>query len=199
MPIPMPKLRELKEAIRAVIVGPYTAKFPAEPTPVPDTFRGRPTRDVEKCVGCLACYHVCPSRAIDLEDDVESKVRRITTGFDRCIFCGQCEANCITQEGVKLTQEYDLASTDRSELHETTEKELVLCEACGAIIGAEDHMRWVAQRLGPLAFANPSLMLTTLQDLDLADTAAPPSAPLRRGDRIRILCPKCRQITSMLV
>jgi len=37
-----PKLRELREAVRALIHGPYTARFPAEPTPLPEAFRGCP-------------------------------------------------------------------------------------------------------------------------------------------------------------
>ena len=67
-----PKLRELGEAIRAIIHGPYTAKFPAEPTPLPETFRGCPRYDEETCVGCGACHQVCPPGAIEMEDDLEA-------------------------------------------------------------------------------------------------------------------------------
>jgi len=193
-----PKLRELKEAVRAVLFGPYTAKFPAEPTPLPDTFRGCPRFDEQECVGCNTCFNVCPASAIESEDDVEAGVRRITIHLDRCIFCGQCHANCLTEKGVQQTSEYDLSTTDRSELRERVEKKLLICETCGAVIGAEDHVRWVARRLGPLAFANPTLMLTAMQDLSLAEKAPAPKRELRRGDKLRILCPKCRQVTSLL-
>ena len=37
-----PKLRELAEAVRAFIHGPYTLPFPKEPAPLPDEFRGAP-------------------------------------------------------------------------------------------------------------------------------------------------------------
>ena len=193
-----PKLRELREAVRALWEGPYTAKFPAEPTPVPEALRGRPRFDEDECVGCGACANACPPGAIEMEDDVEARQRRITIRLDRCIFCGTCAANCLTETGVSQTNEYDLSTTDRSSLREQVEKSLLLCEACGAVIGAEDHVRWVGRRLGPLAFANPTLMLTAMQDLGLGDKEPTPSAELRRGDKMRVLCPKCRQVTSLL-
>jgi formate hydrogenlyase subunit 6/NADH:ubiquinone oxidoreductase subunit I len=192
-----PKLRELKEAVRALIVGPYTANFPAEPTPVPESFRGRPRFDEDECVGCGGCANVCPPGALEMEDDLETGFRRLTVHLDRCIFCGQCHANCLTERGIEQTNEYDLSTTDRSTLREGVEKALLLCEACGAVIGARDHVLWVARRLGPLAFANPTLMLTALEDEGLADKEPPPSEELRRGDKLRVLCPKCRQITSL--
>lgn len=193
-----PKLRELKEAIIALIKGPYTASFPAEPTPLPEAFRGCPRFDEEKCVGCGACTNVCPTGACAMEDDPESRTRRITIRLDRCIFCGQCHANCLTEEGVTQTAEYDLATTDRSELHEDIEKDLILCETCGAVIGAEDHIRWVADQLGPVAFANPTLLLSKMRDLEAVDELPEPSEDLHRADRLRITCPKCRQTTSLL-
>ena len=194
-----PKLRELKEAVTALIRGPYTAKFPAEPTPLAEAFRGAPRFDEDECVGCGACANVCPTGALEMTDDAESATRRLVIRFDRCIFCGQCVLNCLTEKGVAQTNEYDLSTTDRSTLRETVEKRLLICEGCGAVIGAEDHVKWVADRLGPLAFSNPTLLLTALQDLGLADKAPPAGEDLRRGDRVRVLCPKCRQVTSLVV
>ena len=198
MAMPKPKWRELKEAIRAVIQGPYTAKFPAEPTPLPDTFRGRPRYQEDDCVGCGGCYNVCPPAAIEMTDDVDAGVRRLTIRLDRCIYCGHCVANCLTEKGVKQTLEYDLATTDRSELRETIEHALVLCETCGAVIGTRDHIRWVADRLGPLAYANPALLLSHLQDHGLADAMPTPTESLQRADQLRVQCPKCRQVTALL-
>jgi len=194
-----PKLRELKEAVTALIRGPYTAKFPAEPTPLAEAFRGAPRFDEDECVGCGACANVCPTGALEMTDDVESGKRRLVISLDRCIFCGQCALNCLTEKGVAQTNEYDLSTTDRSTLRETVEKRLLMCEACGAVIGAEDHVKWVADRLGPLSFSNPTLLLTALQELGLVDKAPPAGKQLRRGDRIRVLCPKCRQVTSLVV
>ena len=128
-----PKLRELKEAIRAVVKGPYTTKFPYEPHVPPEKFRGKPEFYEEDCVGCCACAEVCPAKVIDVIDDIKAKppVRKLVLHFDTCIFCGQCQANCITEKGIKLTAEYDLALSDRNEATVRVEKELLVCEECG--------------------------------------------------------------------
>ena len=113
----LPKIRELVEAIKALIVGPYTSKFPKKPHIPYKNFRGQPVFNEEKCVGCLACEQVCPVNAIDHKDLVkEPKPTRIIIHYtDTCIFCGECEANCISDhEGIKLSNEWDLAYFDRS-------------------------------------------------------------------------------------
>ena len=194
-----PKLRELKEAITALIVGPYTSPFPAAPPDISESFRGTPRFSEEDCVGCGACANVCPPAAIEMTDDAEAAKRVLSIHLDQCIYCGQCEANCLTEKGVAQTLEYDLTTTDRSSLRENVEKELLLCEGCGAIIGARDHVLWVAEHVGPLVYSNPTLLLAAMQEQGLADKAPEATGELRRGDRLRILCPKCRQVTSMVV
>ncbi|MFH0763175.1 MAG: 4Fe-4S binding protein, partial [Candidatus Omnitrophota bacterium] len=63
-----PKLRELKEAITALIKGPYTARFPYEEHKPFKRFRGKPYFYEEDCIGCSACVQVCPSGALEFED-----------------------------------------------------------------------------------------------------------------------------------
>ncbi len=201
MPIPLPKLRELKEAVIALIKGPYTSKFPAEPPVIADAFRGFPDYHKDDCIGCGACKNVCPPGAIDMQDNLATNTRKLTLCIDRCIMCGQCQANCPTQKGIMLGHEYDLTTTNRADLRQRiVEKPLVICEACDEIISTKDHILWIAKRLGPLAYSNPTLMLASLQ--------REPSLPrkpeadfdkgLRRGDKVRILCPRCRQEVSFL-
>jgi len=196
-----PKLRELGEAVKALFRGPYTTKFPAEPYEPPEVFRGKPQYDPDECIGCEACAEVCPSQCIDVVDDVQANppVRRLTIHYDACVFCGQCELNCTTEKGVHLTTEYDLATFDRGECLESVEKELVLCEVCGAVIGCRDHLLWLAERLGAKRYANPTLMLLADGDLGLVGEAAPrdPDRPLGRSDTMRILCPTCRRATVL--
>ena len=194
-----PKLRELKEAIRALIKGPYTSKFPREPHIPFERFRGRPYFHEENCVGCTACAQVCPARAIEIEDSLnDGKPRRVlTVHWDICIFCGQCQSNCLTGKGIVLSQEFDLATTEkRQDLKQTIEKEFVLCDCCGEAIVPYDQYAWVAQRLGPLTFSNASILLFYLRALGLSlktKFSAKKEIPSSRSDRIKILCPRCRR------
>lgn len=191
-----PKLRELKEAIRALIKGPYTSRFPFESHKPYERFRGRPEFHEEHCLGCGACFQVCPAKAIEMED--VRKKRILIIHWDMCIFCGQCQANCPTEKGILLSNKFDLATCGkREELKQQIEKELYLCDLCGEIIAPLDQIRWVAKRLGPLTFSNPSLMLFYLKEMELALKEASSKEKnleeFLRVDRIKILCSHCRR------
>ena len=197
-----PKLRELKEAFTAIIKGPYTTKFPKVPSPAAPAFRGKPEFDEEECVVCGACANVCPAKAIEIiETKKESGEfpptgsRKMVLHYDVCIFCGQCEANCLTEKGVHLTQKYDLATLDRKECMVTVEDELVFCEYCGESITTKKHLQWLVERLGPQAFSNPNLFLASHEEIKLLEERIPrkKGAPLGRSDHLRILCPRCRK------
>jgi len=110
-----PKLREIKEALTSLFTKPYTTKFPYQPHTPPKRFRGRPKFDEKECVGCGGCANVCPSNAIELIDNPEEKKRILIHHPDKCIFCGECERNCITEKGIRLTQEFDISYFDTPE------------------------------------------------------------------------------------
>jgi formate hydrogenlyase subunit 6/NADH:ubiquinone oxidoreductase subunit I len=189
------QVRLLKEAMRALFTGPYTSKFPFEPSEAAPRFRGKPKFDEEACVGCGACAMVCPASDITLSDDLENKKRTITLYYDKCIGCGQCEANCITEKGVKLSQDYTMVYFDRKDAQTRIEKDLVLCEVCGDVISTADHIRWVTDRLGPQAYANPTLMLAALKDASVLGDLPARDKDLEPGrqDVVRMLCAKCRR------
>ena len=150
-----PKLRELKEAIISLTTPAYTSDFPYKPHKPQPGFRGKPVVNDDMCVGCETCANVCPSGAIQCNDDKETRIRTITRDFGKCIFCGMCEAHCITGEGVKLSDEiYDLATFDRGTLIEKQQRELIICKNCGAIITTKDHFRYLHAKLGSKAYAN---------------------------------------------
>lgn len=194
-----PKLRELKEAVKALVKGPYTTKYPFVPHRPFERFRGRPYFHADDCVGCAACAQVCPTGAIEFHDQVKNKkgTRKLTVRWDICIFCGQCQANCLTSKGIILSQEFDFATTESREvMANEVEKEFVLCDCCFEPIAPIAQYLWVAERLGPLVFSNASLIIFYLRILDLAlkdSTPRKEDLDFLRADRIKILCPRCRR------
>jgi hydrogenase-4 component H len=187
--------RVLKEAFTSLFSRPYTTKFPKAPSEPQKRYRGKAKYDEAGCVGCGACAMVCPANDIQISDDPKTRKRTITLYYDKCIQCGQCEANCITKKGIKLTTDYDTVYLDRKLAKTAIEKDLVLCEICGDVVGAADHIRWVADKLGPLAYSNPTLFLSALKDTNVLKDVPPREADLESGrqDVVRILCPRCRR------
>ena len=193
----LPKLRELREAVTAVFSPRFTIRFPAEPCVVPERYRGKPEFDSNTCVGCGACVNVCPTQALTYIDDLaaDPPTRRITFRYDTCIFCGNCQDNCTSQTGIALSKQWDLAGLDRQSMRETHEYELQLCEKCGASIGTKKHLVWLYEKLGPLAYTNPSLLLAKNKELlggqRNGQTQAEPSE-VRTSNFMQILCPTCK-------
>jgi len=203
----LPKLRELKEAITAVLSPRFTTRFPDEPCVVPEKYRGKPEFDLDSCIGCGACVNVCPTEALTQTEavDAEPPVRKITLRYDTCIFCGNCSDNCTTETGIKLSNEWDLAGLDKEAMSETHEFELQLCEKCGAVIGTKKHLVWLYEKLGPLAYTNPSLLIAKSGELltkppaathrgeqDVQKQQAQFTEEAQTSDFMRILCPKCK-------
>ena len=197
----LPKIRELIEAVKALVHRPYTSRFPYEPHEPHPNFRGQPVYDEEKCVGCLACEEVCPSNAIAHKDITDNGTprRQMIHYTDSCIFCGTCEAACIVDnQGIKLSNEWELSFFDRSTAFETIEKDLQLCELCGAVIGCKDHLTWIAEKIGELAFSNPTLYQSRLKSIGIIDdNLAGVLKDYGRSDRVKILCARCRRQTTL--
>jgi hydrogenase-4 component H len=198
----LPKLRELLEAVNSLVHRPYTSRFPFEPHAPYPSFRGQPKYDPDRCLGCLACEEVCPTEAIahrDLTDD--GTPRRVMIHYtDTCIFCGSCEAACIADhQGIRLSTDWELSFFDRAkESLETIDKELAICEICGSVIACRDHLRWIAERLGELAFSSPTLYQTRLRELGIIDPSLLEAArSFGRADRMKILCARCRRQTTL--
>ena len=201
-----PKIRELIEAVKALLGGPYTSKFPRKQLEPAKRFRGKPEYSNEGCIACAACALVCPARVIESKDVVtkEKATRKMILHLDECHYCGQCSALCTTRSenppGIKHTTKFDLAGYDRASMISTTdEKELALCEMCGEVITAKAHLDWLAKRLGPLAFSNPSLFVSSLKSMGLSEDVleAAKDKVETRSDRIKILCSKCRRMVTI--
>jgi hypothetical protein len=137
--------------------------------------------------------------AITFTDDKEKGIRTISRDYGKCIFCGQCQDHCITQKGVKLSDKiYDLAVFDRTKNIEYQEKELLICENCGAVITTKEHLHYMHRKLGPKAFSSILNLNMLNQKLKLAegqDVYVEVRDELKRKDMFNIICPNClRQV-----
>jgi len=190
-----PKLREVGEAVISLLTPAYTTKFPKKPHTPFENYRGKPVVDDENCVGCETCANVCPPHAITFKDDKKKKLRVIERNYGLCIFCGQCQDHCITGKGVKLSDEiFDMAVFDRTKVVEKQEKELLICESCGAIITTKEHIQYLHKKLGPTAYAsilNLNMLNEKLKLADPKDTAVDVKDDLKRKDMFNIICPNC--------
>jgi len=77
---------------------------------------------------------------------------------------------------------------------ETHEFELQMCEKCGELLGTKKHLVWLYEKLGPLAYTNPSLLLAKSGELATKPEGVEPKPDkeVRTSDFMRILCPKCK-------
>jgi formate hydrogenlyase subunit 6/NADH:ubiquinone oxidoreductase subunit I len=103
----------LREALKQLFKKPATLKYPYEKLTLPKDFRGRPVWDIKKCIGCGLCVYVCPSNAVEMiGKGLKAEIRHYV---DRCMFCGQCAETC-PKSAIKMTEEYELAGFDRSNM-----------------------------------------------------------------------------------
>src|SRR6266700_1078415 len=101
--------------------GTVTVNYPAEPAKVSKHFRGRPDFDFEKWKDARGAAEVCPTGAISLSDKSGSRI--VTVDYGLCVFCGLC-AETSSDQAVRITQEFELATPDRRSLVLTAEYEL---------------------------------------------------------------------------
>jgi formate hydrogenlyase subunit 6/NADH:ubiquinone oxidoreductase subunit I len=113
-----------------VKTGDVTTQYPAKPIPVADGFRGKPELDAQQCLACGACMRACPANALVMETDVTKGSRRWELSMARCIYCGRCEEVCPTH-AISLSQNFELAVTNKKDLYEEATFELANCEQCG--------------------------------------------------------------------
>jgi len=103
---------------KTLSTGIATVKYPATPANISERFRGRPSFDFEKWKDARPAAEVCPTGAISLAD--KGDVRSVTVDYGLCVFCGLC-ADASSDQAVRITREFELATPDRRKLVLTAE------------------------------------------------------------------------------
>jgi hydrogenase-4 component H len=140
----MVKITAIKEALKALFK-PATTKYPhGPPSHVPPGLRGLPQFNDENCIGCGACAVGCSANAISIKD--EGDKRTLSIFYPRCIFCGRCEDIC-PEDGISLTEQFELAISDKKEAEVSITFELVRCEDCESVVTSQKHLDKIRERI----------------------------------------------------
>lgn len=126
-------LQGLALTLKRLFSKPITRQYPWEKPVIKTGFRGQQAlvRDPEtgdcKCIGCMRCAMVCPSRCIRIRS-VKGKTpgsRRQIACWRiealRCVYCGYCEEVCPVN-AIVFTEVYEYGSYDRASLFFTREQ-----------------------------------------------------------------------------
>ncbi len=104
-----------------------TRQYPDEKPPMFPGFRGQhalardPVSGGSKCVACMRCATVCPSRCIQIRyHEEEGSRRRVVDSYEiealRCVYCGYCVEVCPVN-AVVLTEVFEYSGYGREGFH----------------------------------------------------------------------------------
>jgi len=113
------------------VVDKVTVEYPKEKLQTYPRFRGvqallsDPDTGDTKCVACMLCATICPSRCISVEGEQTPEGRSRPATFDldlsHCVYCGLCEEVC-PEAAIVMTRHYELATYEKSDFFLTKEK-----------------------------------------------------------------------------
>ncbi|MEW6237634.1 MAG: 4Fe-4S binding protein [Candidatus Omnitrophota bacterium] len=116
----------IKAILARLQQGYKTTAYPDGPAPaLPAHFRGCPIADRSNCPSdCRVCEESCPTRAIEIGENIQ---------FDlgRCIFCTDC-ADACPQNNIQYSKDYSLSCRSRKDLIVASGKEIALAKALDA-------------------------------------------------------------------
>jgi len=105
---------------------------------------GFPKRDPDKCIGCFACYNICPEQVITLEDVANKRVYGTLT--HACVVCKECEETC-PQEAIEIVPGFELMAYLTRTPIEDISLELHQCTACGNQFATTKHVEFVEEKV----------------------------------------------------
>jgi hydrogenase-4 component H len=136
----------LREAWICIKAGRVTLPYPLKPMKAPNRFRGRPTIDGEKCLGCGACAEVCPPRLISVVE--KEDVRCISMEYSRCTYCARCQEICPSGAAA-CTEDFETATASRDDLSVLVELKMVRCTTCGGAFTTERLLAKMTDEFSP--------------------------------------------------
>ncbi len=123
-----------REARLCLSAGRVTLPSPYEAADPPPGFRGLPSVDASRCIGCGGCASVCTPGLIAIDDD--GPHARFTWSLARCIYCGRCAEVC-PEEAVTMSPTFETATSDISALTMTVDVFMGSCSRCGRCYGTQ--------------------------------------------------------------
>lgn len=118
-------LQGMALTLRKLFSPPITRQYPEEKPPMYPGFRGQhalvrdPVTKESKCIGCMRCVTVCPSRCIQIRCNPQENGTQLVEKYSidalRCVFCGYCVEVCPVG-AVTMTEIFEYASYDRESI-----------------------------------------------------------------------------------
>ncbi|MDR2851341.1 MAG: 4Fe-4S binding protein [Desulfovibrio sp.] len=159
----------LKVLFRNLLEGPCTDPYPFGKTFSPPSIRGKVLINPELCMGCGMCVYSCTAKAINITPLSDASGYTITVWRNTCCLCASCKHYC-PMGAMSISDDWHLAhaADEKYALVERHTIKFTHCSNCGAMIRP--------------------LPLPMLKRLYAASDVDP--------EKIRSLCPKCRQIEA---
>jgi len=118
--------------------GLVTIGYPLKPEQISAQFRGAPAFDFSAWRDARPAAEACPTGAIRIQD-TEAQ-RMVTVDYGLCNFCGEC-AEAELSGAVEVTQNFELAVRERSDLILSAEYSLLPDGSQGELVGVNRNLR----------------------------------------------------------
>lgn len=106
---------------------------------------GFPKYDLEKCIGCGACYVNCPEEVIELSDIADKRI--IGHYYFNCRTCKKCEEIC-PKEAIEIKTGFDLQAFLSSEPVKDIDLNLKKCKICGNYFATDLQLEDIKRIIG---------------------------------------------------